>query len=485
VADRSSSLSIGWTVSCLWLSEQSKQGIVEVQTEPLPESKVKAEVVVGASEVERELQRVAAVEARRIKLPGFRKGRVPAELVIRRLGRETLLEEVVRERLGRWYAEALEEADLDPVGDPRIELAGLPGAGEPLRFSFEVGVLPKAKLGQYKGLEVGRREPRAEEREVEEELEAIRRRFARLEEVERPAQAGDFLIIDYRLFANNRELKEHEGRDELFELGRGTVLGELEQALLGAKAGEERRATVRFGADHPDRRLRNREVEFVLTVKAVREQRLPDLDDELAAGVGFSSLEELRAEVRRLVEEADRRRVEGEFREACLDAVVERSTIELPAEHVKARAAEIWERTLRRLAERGIGREAYLRVTGQTEEQLLERLSEYAAQTLRREAVLAAIVEAEGIEPTDEEVAQAFGIDSEEGLERLRSGGQLAELRDQLKARLALDRVVESAKPIPVERARAREQLWTPEQAQLQGTAGSAPSGLWTPGTSR
>jgi len=458
--------------------------VIEVQTEALPAAKVKGQVVVGAAEVERELQRIAAAEARRIKLPGFRKGRVPTELVIRRVGREALLEEVVRERLGLWYAQALEEADLEPVGDPRIELAGLPATGEPLRFSFEVGVLPKAELGQYKGLEVGRREPRAEEREVEEELEAIRRRFARLEEVERPAQPGDYLIVDYRLYANNRELREHEGRDELFELGRGSLLGELERALVGAVVGEERRARVRFGPDHPDRRLRNQEVEFVLSVKAVREQRLPELDDELAAGVGVATVAELREEVRRLVEEADARQVEAEFREAALDAVVERAKIEVPADHIKARAQEIWERTQRRLAARGIGREAYLRVTGQTEEELLERLSGYAEQTLRREAALAAIVEAEGVDPSDEEVAKAFGFEGEADLERLRHSGQLAELKDQLKARLALDLVVEAAKPIPIERAKARERLWTPEQAQLERPGGGSQAALWTPGAS-
>ncbi len=167
-------------------------------TEP-GDSRVRLQVEVAPAEVERRLERKARQLGGKLKLPGFRRGKVPPPLVIQRMGREAVLEEAVRDSLSSWYADAdrdgRDRARRRPQARPRRAAARRAGA----RFSIEIGVLPKAELGDYKGLEVGRREPAVEEELVEQEMQAMRERLARLESAERPAEQGDFVVIDYRL----------------------------------------------------------------------------------------------------------------------------------------------------------------------------------------------------------------------------------------------------------------------------------------------
>src|SRR5436190_15432343 len=163
----------------------------------LPESRVRVEAEVPAEEVERSLQRAAQTLGKDLRMPGFRKGKVPPPVVIQRFGREVVLDEAVRKSLGRWYVEALDAAGIEPIGDPELDLSDLPGQGEPLTFNFEIGVRPPAKLGDYKGLEVGRREAEPDPEALDAELEALRERSARLDTVEEAAAKSDFVVMDY------------------------------------------------------------------------------------------------------------------------------------------------------------------------------------------------------------------------------------------------------------------------------------------------
>src|SRR5271163_2060768 len=170
---------------------------VKTTVTELPDSRVRLEVEVPSSELEGTLERKAHQLGRELKLPGFRRGKVPAPLVIQRIGRETVLEEAVRDTLSSWYSDAIETAGIVPVGDPQLDLGELPPQGEALEFSIEIGVLPTAELGDYKGLEVGRREPEVADQQVEQEINEMRERLARLQTAERPAAAGDYMVVDY------------------------------------------------------------------------------------------------------------------------------------------------------------------------------------------------------------------------------------------------------------------------------------------------
>ncbi len=489
----------------------------------LPESRVRVQVQVPAGELEQRIEGKARELGRKLKLPGFRRGKVPAPLVIQRLGRDAVMEEAVRDTLSSWYVDALEASGIAPVGDPEVDLGELPPRGGGLEFSFEIGVLPRATLGEYRGLEVGRAEPVVEEELLQREIEGLRERLARLETVQRPAGSGDYVVLDYLgalvgesdrsretlasdehpRFDQHEPFQGGEGRDQLVELGSGNLIEGFEQALEGASAGENRTLELTFPTDYAREELAGQRASFEVTVKEVKRKELPEVDDDLAIDTGFDTVEELREDIRRRLGEAEEKRIEGEFREAALDAAVERAQVQVPAALIEARAREMWERVLHAMAHRGISREAYLEITGRGEQEILAQTAPEAERALRREAVLTAVVAAEGISPGEEELLEAVRpaaereeLPPEQLLQRLRDSGRVEEIREDLAARRAMELIAAEAKPIPIEQARAREQLWTPEkeraerdrEEQVQEVAQrqeygapSAPGGLWTP----
>jgi trigger factor len=455
----------------------------------LPESRVRVQVQVPPSEIEARLERKARQLGREMRLPGFRRGKVPAPLVIQRVGREVVLEEAVRDTLGNWYSDAIETAGIVPVGDPQLDLADLPQQGAALEFSIEIGVLPTAQLGRYKGLEVGRREILVEQEAVQREIDGLRERLARLETVERPASAGDFVVVDYLGSIDGQPFKGGEGRDQLVELGSGNLIPGFEEALEGSGAGETRTIELSFPADYANPELAAKDASFEVTVKEVKHKQLPELDEDIAVDMGFDSPAELAEDIRARLAEVDARRVEAEFREAALDAAVADAHVETPDALVQAKAREMWDRMLHSLSERGISRDAYLKITGREEDDLIAELSPEAERSLRREAVIAAVVGAEEIVPSEADLlevvtptAEREGMEPRKLIDELRGSGRLEDIREDVAARQAVELIASEATPIPIEQAEARERLWTPEseEQRAESHAKAAPR-LWTP----
>ena len=452
----------------------------------LPESRVRVEAEIPAPELEKRVNVAARTLARNIRVPGFRAGKAPPPVVIKRVGREAVLDEAVRESLNVWYRAAIDDAHVVPVGEPELDIGELPKEGEPLRFSIEIGVRPKAKLGEYKGLEVGKREPGVPDSAVQDELERLQERAAKLETVERAAQRGDYAVMDFAGSIDGTPFAGGEGRDQMVELGSGRLVPGFEDQLEGASAGEERTVTITFPDDYQATELAGKQAQFAVTVREVKAKQLPELDDDLAAEAGFDTLDELREDIRARLGESETQRIEGEFREAALDSAVKAAKVDIPDALVEARARELWDSMLHSLAHQGIDRNTYLRISGRSEEETIEQAKPDAEQALRREAVLAAIAEAESLDPSDEEMLEAVAEATPQGdrtppkklLERLRANGRLDALKDDLSQRKALDLVAESAKPITIEQAQARDKLWTPGADEPAGGGQ-----LWTPGS--
>ncbi|MDX6583549.1 MAG: trigger factor [Solirubrobacterales bacterium] len=459
----------------------------------LPESRVKIEVAVEPELLAKRVDRAAATLAGEMKMPGFRKGKVPAQLVIQRIGREAVIEQALRDGLPEWYERALLDSGVASVGDPKLDVGEIPAEGEELRFTIEVGVRPKAELGEWRGLEVGKAEIEVPEEAIEAELDRLREGFASLSPVERPAAAGDAVVIDFAGTIDGEPFEGSEGHDFVIELGSESLLAEFDAALTGASAGDERTVEVTFPDDHQPEQLAGKTATFAVTVKEVREKDLPELDDEFASEASeFETIEELRTEIRSRLGEGLEQRAEAEFREAAVDAVAANAKLEIPHELVHARAHELWERIERQLASRGIDPQAYAQMQGKDRHDLIDDAEEDAERALRREAVLAAVAEAEGIEPSDEDLIEAIGPGEGKNspgklLERLRESGRDHLLRDEVRMRKAADAIAESAKPIPMERAAAREQIWTPEKDSPKAEDAADPEGkpgeLWIPGS--
>ncbi|MDX6595773.1 MAG: trigger factor [Solirubrobacterales bacterium] len=457
---------------------------MQTSLKELPGSRVQVEVEVPAEAVARATSRAARAMAKEMRLPGFREGKAPPSLVIQRLGFGPVLEESIREALPEWYEGALLDAAVSPIGDPSIEMLSTPESeGESLRFKFEVGVRPPAKLGEYKGLEVGKGEAEVPDDVVETEIERVRESFARLQPVEREAAAGDSLLIDFEGLVDGTAFEGGKAEDYLLALGSGSLIEGFEEQLTGAKPGEERQVEVTFPDDYQAEQLAGKDAVFNVKVKEVREKILPELDDEFAADASeFETLEELRADIREKVGEALGSRAEEDFRIAAIDVAVDAATVDVPPDLVTARATERWERMERQLAQRGMDPDAFLQMQGKTREELIEESKPDASRELKREAVVTAIVEAEAIEVSDEELVEALEHSAEHErttpeklLARLRENGRDAMVVDDLRARRAIELVAESAVPISLEQAEAREQIWTPEKERKE--AGD----LWTP----
>jgi trigger factor len=460
------------------------------KTTELGDSRVRVEVEVPSDALEQQLRSAAAELGREMRVPGFRSGKVPAEVVLRQVGREAVMDEAVRRGLPGWYEEAVSDAGITTVGDPDLDLTDLPDKGSPLAFTIEVGVVPPAELGDYMGLEVGRRESQVDPQEVQSELERMRESLASLETVDRAAGNGDFVVMDYTGSIAGEEFEGGAGRGQVVELGSDRLVPGFEEQLEGASAGDEREVSLTFPDDYPAENLAGKDASFAVEIKEVKEKKLPELDDDFAVEAGgYDSLDELRTEVEQRIGEADERSIEGEFREAAVDAAVAGARVEIPHELVHAKAHEMWHRTSRQLTAQGIDPARYLEMTGKTEEELVTESEPDAELALKREAVLAAIVAAENIEVSDEEVSEAMraaaGPDASDkqvkrAMKRARAQGADEALRDDIAMRKAVDLLVESAKPIPADQAAAREKLWTPERAE---TPERGSEQIWTPGS--
>src|SRR3954447_23177610 len=338
----------------------------------LPESRVRVEAEVPAAEVSKRVEQAARGLARGMRVPGFRPGKAPAPVVIKRVGREAVLDEAVRESIGGWYTAAIDDAGVVPGGEPDLALSALPGEGEPLKFAIEIGVRPTATLGDYKGLEVPRREADASDEAIAEEVDRLRERSAKLETVDRPAQRGDFVVMDFAGSIDGTPFPGGEGRDQMVELGSGRLVPGFEDQLEGTVGGQELTIAVTFPEDYGASELAGQEAQFAVTVREVKAKLLPELDDDLAAEAGFDTLDELRDDIRTRLGEAESTRVEAEFREAALDSAVNAAKVDVPDALVEARARELWDSMLHSLAHQGINRETYLRLSGRSEEETID-----------------------------------------------------------------------------------------------------------------
>ena len=460
---------------------------VKTTVTELPDSRVRLDAEVPGEELEQRVQRAASALGRELRIPGFRKGKVPGPMVIQRMGREAVVEQAVRDSLPEWYEEAILRSGVSTVGDPKldVDLDEVPEAGAPLSFSIEVAVTPKATLGTYTGLEVGKRSPDVPQEAIDHELEHMRERFARVETVDRPLAEGDMAIVDFVGRVDDEPFAGGEARDYMLEIGGGRLVEGFEEQLLGAKAGDERTVEIDFPADYHSEDLRGKHAVFDVTVKDVRQKELPELDDDFASEASeFDTLTELRADIEHQLTHAQEHSIEDEFREAVVDAAAAEATVDLPDDLVTARAEEMWERTERALRAQGVDPDTYFKTSGKSRDEVIEETKQDAARQLARESVLEAIADAEDIEAGDDELLEALSSAAERGkskpeklLERLTKGGRDLPIRREIRLRKAVDRLVEAAKPIDPDQAKARDKLWTPEKQRAE--EGSAQ--LWTP----
>ena len=449
---------------------------VKTTVEELPESRVRLEVEVPEDDVQHAMEHAASDLAASLRIPGFRKGKAPVQVVAARVGREALWEEAVRSHLDSWFWNAAASSGVRPVANPEVDFGDgpPPEAGETFRFTATVAVVPTPELADWTTLEVGVPEAEVPGEIVDAELDRLREVAAELSPVDgRPAQPGDVVLLDLE----GDEIGATQ-RDYVVEIGSGRLVDEIEAALVGMSAGETREVEFEL-AD---------EQKATVTVSAneIREKVLPPLEDDLARAVSeFETLAELRADIEAQLREQLEGELELKLRQDAVDALVEASRFDSLEPLVERRTAELATGFVRSLERRGIGLETYLAMTGQTQDEIVGRLRAEAEQALKRELALDAVADKLEIEIGEAEVeelvrreAEEAGEDPDALLVAAREGGGFEQLRGDLRMRRALDEVVAGVDRIPIDLARAREKLWTPEKE-------NAPTEMkiWTPGS--
>ncbi|MGH3092750.1 MAG: trigger factor, partial [Gaiellaceae bacterium] len=365
---------------------------MRTKVEELPESRVRLEVEVPDEDVQHALEHAASDLAGSLRIPGFRKGKAPVRVVAARVGREALWDEAVRSHLEGWFWTAAQSSGIHPVANPEVETGnGPPSEGDPFRFTATVAVVPTPELPDWTTLEVGAPEAEVPGELVEAELDRVRASVAELTSADRPVAPGDTVVLD--LVGDDAGIQ----RDYVIEVGSGRLVDEIEEALVGMSAAETK--PVEFELADESRTAVD------VTVKEVKEKVLPPLDDELACAASeFETLAELREDVETQLREQLEAELEIAFRENAVDALAAAATVDGIEPLVERRAAELAAGLIRSLERRGIGLEAFLTMTGQTQEQVLARLRAEAEQSLRRELVLDAVAEQAAVEISDEEI---------------------------------------------------------------------------------
>lgn len=437
----------------------------------LEDNKVRLDVEVSAEAVKEGVEAKVRELRKQIRLPGFRPGKAPRRMIENHLGREYVYMEALQDSLPTWYSSAVVEADIRPIDRPEIDFDGAPSEKEGFRFSATVAVRPEATLGEYKGLEVPRREIKVSDEQVEDRLEDMGDQFATLAAVEdRPVQEGDYVILDYKgeLLAGG-PLEGAEAEDHMLEVGGGELLEDFENNLVGMNADERKQFGVTFPMDYGEESLRGQSVLFRVHVKEIKERELPEMDDEFAKEASeFETMEELRAAVREQLQAAVGQQLEAEFRGRVLDAVAERAEVEVPDVMVEEKVEEMLGSFERSIRAQGIEPGRYYGLAGVRPEDIKDRARPDAADAVRKELVLDAVAEAEGIEADEEAVRHEIGHVAEdadrepEEVERtMRENGTYVLLAEEIARQQALDFLVENAVPVPL-----AEPLEEPEEPE-------------------
>jgi trigger factor len=443
---------------------------MQARVEELPDNKVRLTVEVSGHDVQHAVEHAASDLSASVKIPGFRKGKVPMQVLVNRVGKERLYTEAVESHIEGWFRNALAETRVRPITRPAYEYELPETADEAFSFTATVDVQPKVEVADWTKLQVPAAEVEVPEELVDEQLEGLRNAVAELAPVERAAREGDVVTIDL-------EGPQGAQRDYVVEVGDPRFIDEVNEALVGMSTGETKHVDWEAG-DGPGH--------FDVTVKDVKEKILPPLDDEVArAASEFDTLAELRADIESRLREQVEDEVETAFRAAAADTLVEASNIQPSGPLVQSRTAELLTGLVRSLERRGISPETYLAVSNQTPQQLEERLRAEAAQSVARELALEAVADRAGLEVGDDELrdfirghAEAEGDEAEQVVESVFASGRHELLREDLRMRKALDKVAAEVERIPLELARARDKLWTPEKEK-----GPTDTKLWTPGS--
>ncbi|EAG0240888.1 trigger factor [Listeria monocytogenes] len=386
-----------------------------------------------------------------LNVPGFRKGKVPRQIFNQRFGEEALFQDALDILLPEVYSAAIDEAGIDPVDTPQVNIESME-KGETWVLTAEVTVKPEVKLGDYKGLEVEKRETELTTEELEAELKQLQERQAELVVKEdAPAENGDTVILDFEGFKDGVAFEGGQAENHSLELGSGQFIPGFEGKLVGLKAGDEADIELTFPEEYHAEDLAGQPVVFKVKLHEIKTKEVPALDDELAKDIDeeVETLDELKEKISKRLQEAKEESVAQAKQEEVIAKAVENAEVDIPHAMVHHEADHLMNHFAQDLQAQGLTPELYYQFTGQTEEAMHAQMEKDAEKRVKMNLVLEAIAEAENIEPTEEAIDEEISTLAEKyGMEKdaVRAAlGDMSELKSDLKIRKAIDVLLDSA----------------------------------------
>ena len=414
---------------------------------------VKLTIEVPQEEFSKDLDRAYRSIANAVKIPGFRKGKVPKQIIDAQVGRDVVMQEFLEESVPVYYRNAVREQDLAPIADPDIDLQEMED-GRPLVFTAVVEVRPRLELtaDDYKGVKVEAPPTEVSDDEVTDWVERLRQRFSELEPAARPAREGDFVVADFRATVHGEEIPEATRTDYLYALGTGEFGEKVDEELTSKKSGD----IVKLNATLPERFGEpngGAEVTFQVLVKEVKSVRLPEADDDFAKTASeFDTMDELRTDLREKLGELKEREVKAVLRDRVLDALIERVDVDIPESLVQEETDHRVNHARERAQRAGSSLEEALEAQGWDEARLREDAREHALRAIKGDLVLEAVARGEQFEVTAEEIgaevgalASAYGREPKDLAKQLDRSGQIVTLAGDIIRSKALDLLVEHA----------------------------------------
>ena len=427
---------------------------MEAKMEKIDVNVVKFEVKVEANKFNEALTRAFKSAVKRVNAPGFRKGKVPMNVVKQYYGVGVLLEDAVNFAIDGSYSEVLKENNIIPVDYPKIDVVEV-GEGKDFVYTAEVTVYPEVELGEYKGLSVEKKTYEVTEEEVAKKLKEMQEKNARVESKEEgTVENGNIAVIDFKGFVDGEAFQGGEGHDYSLEIGSKTFIDTFEEQLVGAKVNDTVEVNVTFPENYGKEELNGKPAKFEVTIKEIKVKELPELDDEFAKETSeFDTIAELKADITTKLEAANAERADREFEEAVINAVAENAKVEIPAVMVEKEVDKMVQNLQQRLQYQGLNLEQYFQFTGTDEEKMREYMRENAAAKVKVDLVLEAVEKAENIDATEEEikekaveVAKMYSASEDDKMVELLMQSQQAALRSDVITNKAVKFLLENNK---------------------------------------
>ena len=424
---------------------------MSLQVEKLEHNMAKLTVEVSVEEFEKALNGAYMKQRGKISIPGFRKGKVPRQMVEKMYGVEIFYDDAANAIIPEAYAKAYDESELEIVSQPKIEVVQIE-KGKPFIFTAEVALKPEVTLGEYKGLKVDKYSNRVTQKEVEERLVQEQEKNARTIAVEgRPVQDKDEVVLDFEGFVDGVAFEGGKGENYPLTIGSGAFIPGFEEQLIGAEAGKEVEVNVTFPQEYHAPELAGKAAVFKCTVNEIKAKELPELDDEFAAEISeFDTLDELKADIKAKIKEQKNADGKRQKEDQAMEQVVENATMDIPEAMIDTQVRQMADDFAQRMQQQGLNMEQYFQFTGMTAEKMLEELRPQAVKRIQTRLVLEAIVKAENIEITDERIdeelakmAEAYKMEVEK-LKEFMGENEKAQMKMDLAVQEAVTLVVDN-----------------------------------------